>query len=41
MWRAASFKPPPLWRKGGLWGGRGVLLLATAMVQAWSAVPAT
>ena len=22
MWRAATFKPPPLWRKGGLWGGR-------------------
>ena len=25
MWRAATFKPPLLWRKGGLWGGRGVL----------------
>ena len=22
MWRAATFKPPPLWRRGGLWGGR-------------------
>ena len=40
MWRAATFKPPPLWRKGGLWGGRGVLPVATAMVHAWSAASA-
>ena len=33
MWRAATFKPPPLWRRGGLWGGRGVLPVATAMVR--------
>ena len=41
MWWAASFKPPLLWRKGGLWEGRGVLLVATAMVHAWSAASAT
>ena len=23
MWRAATFKPPPLWRRGGLPGGQG------------------
>ena len=21
MWRTATFKPPALWRRGGLWGG--------------------
>ena len=41
MWQAAMFKPPPLWHKGGLWGGRGVLLVATAMVHAWSDASAT
>ena len=41
MWRAATFKPPPLWRRGGLWGGRGVLPVATAMAHAWSAASAT
>ena len=41
MWRAATFKPPPLWRRGALWGGRGVLPVATAMVHAWSAASAT
>ena len=41
MWRAATFKPPPLWRKGGLWGGRGVLPVATAIVHVWSAASAT
>ena len=41
MWRAATFKPPPLWRRGGLLGGRGVLPVATAMVHAWSAASAT
>ena len=41
MWRAATFKPPPLWRKSWLWGGRGVLPVATAMVHAWSAASAT
>ena len=40
MWRGATFKPPPLWRRGGLWGGRGVLPVATAMVHAWSAASA-
>ena len=35
------FKPPPLWRKGGLWGGRVVLPVATAMVHAWLAASAT
>ena len=27
MWRAATFKPPPLslWRRGGLWGGQGCI----------------
>ena len=25
MWRAATFKPSPLWRRGGLWGGRAVV----------------
>ena len=23
MWRTATFKPPPLWRRGGLGGGIG------------------
>ena len=41
MWRAATFKPPRLWRKAGLWGGRDVLPVATAMVHAWSAALAT
>ena len=41
MWRAAAFKPPPLWRRSGLWGGRGVLPVATAMVHAWTAASAT
>ena len=41
MWRAATFKPPPLWRKGRLWGGRAVLPVATAMVHVWSAASAT
>ena len=41
MWRAATFKPPPLWRRDGLWGGRGVLPVATAMVLAWFAASAT
>ena len=41
MWRAATFKPPPLWRRGGLLGGRGVLPVAMAMVHAWSAASAT
>ena len=41
MWRAATFKPPPLWRRAGLLGGRGVLPVATAMVYAWSAASAT
>ena len=41
MWRAATFQPPPPWRRGGLWGDRGVLPVATAMVHAWSAASAT
>ena len=31
----------PLWRRGGLWGGMGVLAVAMAMIHAWSATPAT
>ena len=41
MWRAATLKLPPLWRKGGLWGGRGALPVAIARVHAWSAASAT
>ena len=41
MWRAATLKPPPLWRRGGLSGGRGVLPVATPMVHVWSAASAT
>ena len=32
--RAATFKPPPLWRRGGLPEGRGALPVAMAMVHA-------
>ena len=34
MWRAATFKPPPLWRRGGLWGGLGWVGLGQGL--AWS-----
>ena len=41
MWRAATFKLPRLWRRGGLWGGRGALHVAMAMVHAWSVASTT
>ena len=40
LW-AATFKLPPLWRRGGLWRGRGASPVAMAMVHAWSAGSAT
>ena len=40
-WRAATFKPAPLWRRGWLCEGRGVLPVAMAMVYALSAASAT
>ena len=37
MWRATTFKQPPLWRSGGLWRVRGVSPVALVMAHAWSA----
>ena len=37
MWRAATFQQPLLWRRGGLWKGRGASPVAMAMVDALSA----
>ena len=37
MWHAANFRPPPLRRRGGLWGGRDVSPVAMAMALVLSA----
>ena len=31
MWRAATAKPPPLWRKGGLWEGRECFIVISTV----------